>query len=114
MVSDLGIWCFWEDGIYAKCSLGFVWTIIMAFIEIPEMPVLHGEEAVEFLNQMIKEFQQQKGTRLTDKQAETLTKAANQMISIIRAETWAKSTGKLHSSNHLGLFKRFWDSQRSE
>jgi hypothetical protein len=85
----------------------------MSFIEIPEMPVLHGEEAVEFLNQMIKEFQQQKGTRLSDKQAEALTKAANQMIFIIRGETWAKSTGKLHVSNHFWLFKRFRSSQRS-
>jgi hypothetical protein len=85
----------------------------MSFIEIPEMPVLHGEEAVEFLNQMIKEFQQEKGARLTDKQVEALTKAANQMISIIRGETWAKSTGKLHISKHLGLFERFRRSQRS-
>ena len=84
----------------------------MAFIDVPEMPVLHGEEAVEFLNLMIKEFQQQKGTRLTDKQAEALTKAANQMITIIRGEMWAKSTGKLHVSSHLGLFKRFRSSQR--
>ena len=47
----------------------------MAFIEIPEMPVLNGEEAIELLNQMIKEFQQQKGTRLTEEQADALTKA---------------------------------------
>jgi hypothetical protein len=90
-----------------------VWAIFVAFIEIPEMPVLHGEEAVELLNQMIKDFQQQKGARLTDKQAEVLTKAANQMISIIRGETWAKSTGKLHISSGLGLFKRFRGSRRS-
>lgn len=79
----------------------------MSFIEVPEMPVLHGEEAVELLNRMIKEFQQQKGNRLTDKQAEALTKAANQMIMIIRAETWAKSTGKIHASNRLEFFKKF-------
>jgi hypothetical protein len=85
----------------------------MSFIEVPEMPVLHGEEAVDLLNQMIKEFQQQKGTRLTDKQAEALTKAANQMISIIRGEMWAKSTGKIHISNRLGFFKKFRSSQSS-
>jgi len=85
----------------------------MSFIEVPEMPVLHGEEAVELLNHMIKEFQQQKGTRLTDKQAEALTKAANQMISIIRGETWAKSTGKIHISKRVGFFKRFRNSQSS-
>lgn len=84
----------------------------MSFIEIPEIPVLHGEEAVELLNQKIEEFQQQKGKRLTEKQAETLTEAANQMISIIRAETRAKSTGKPHTSNRLGLFERFRRSQR--
>jgi len=88
-------------------------AILMAFIEIPEMPVLHGEEAVELLNQMIKEFQQQKSTRLTDKQAEALTRAANQMISIIRGEIWAKSTGKLHISSRLGLFKRLRGSRLS-
>jgi hypothetical protein len=90
-----------------------VWAIFVAFIEIPEMPVLHGEEAVELLNHMIKDFQQQKGTRLTDKQAEVLTKAANQMISIIRGEIWAKSTGKLRVSSHFGLFKRFRASRLS-
>ena len=85
----------------------------MSFIEVPEMPVLHGEEAVELLNHMIKEFQQQKGTRLTDKQAEALTKAANQMISIIHGEMWAKSTGKIHISKRVGFFKRFRNSQSS-
>jgi hypothetical protein len=90
-----------------------VWAIFVAFIELPEMPVLHGEEAVELLNQMIKEFQQQRGTRLTDKQAEALTKAANQMISIIRGGMWAKSTGKLHISSRLGLLKRLRSSRRS-
>ena len=90
-----------------------MWAIPVSFIEVPEMQVLHGEEAVELLNQMIKEFQQQKGTRLTDKQAEALTKAANQMISIIRGEIWAKSTGKIHISKPLGFFKRFQSSQHS-
>ena len=86
----------------------------MAFIEIPEMPVLHGKEAVELLNQMIKEFQQQKGTRLTDEQAEALTKAANQMISIIRGETRTKKpAGKPHNSGLLSLFRRFGVSQLS-
>ncbi len=85
----------------------------MALIEIPEIPVLHGEEAVEVLNQKIEEFQQQKGKRLTAEQAEALTKAANQMIMIIRGEMWAKSTGKLHIPSHLGLFKRFRGSQHS-
>jgi len=81
----------------------------MAFIEVPEIPVLHGEEAVELLNQKIEEFQQEKGKRLTEGQAEALTKAANQIISMIRSES---STGKLHISNRLGLFKRFRSSQR--
>lgn len=84
----------------------------MSFIEIPEIPVLHGEEAVELLNQKIEEFQKQKGTRLTDKQAEALTKAANQMIMIIRGEMWAKSQGKLQIPNHLGFFKKFRSPQR--
>jgi len=81
----------------------------MSFIEIPEIPVLHGEEAVELLNQKIEEFQQEKGKRLTEKQAEALTKAANQMISMIRART---PTGKIQVSNHWGLLKRIRSSQR--
>jgi hypothetical protein len=80
----------------------------MSFIEVPEIPVLQGEEAVELLNQKIDEFQQQKGKRLTEKQAEALTKAAYQMISMIRAEP---SPRKLHVSNHLGFFKRFGSSR---
>jgi hypothetical protein len=80
----------------------------MPFIEVPEMPVLRGEEAVELLNQKIEEFQQQKGKRLTDKQADALTRAANQMILMIRSEP---PTGKLHVSDRLGLFKRLRSSQ---
>lgn len=79
----------------------------MAFIEMPEIPVLRGEEAVEVLNQKIEEFQQEKGKRLTEKQAEALTKAANQMILMIRSE---RPTG-LHVSDRLGFFKRFRSSQ---
>lgn len=82
----------------------------MASIEISRMPVLNGQEAVEFLNQLMEEFQQQKGKRLTDKQAQALTKAASQMIVTIRAE---KSTGKLHISNHRGFFMWLRSSQRS-
>jgi hypothetical protein len=81
----------------------------MAFIEIPKIPVLHGEEAVEVLNQKIDEFQQEKGKRLTEKQAEALTIAANQMILMIRSES---PTGKLHVSDRLGFFKRLRSSQR--
>ena len=81
----------------------------MAFIEMPEIPVLRGEEAVEVLNQKIEEFQQEKGKRLTEKQAEALTKAANQMILMIRSEP---PTEKLHASDRLGFFKRFRSSQR--
>jgi uncharacterized ferredoxin-like protein len=81
----------------------------MAFIEMPEIPVLCGEEAVEVLNLKIEEFQQEKGKRLTEKQAEALTKAANQMILMIRSEPPAE---KLHASDRLGLFKRFRSSQR--
>ena len=81
----------------------------MAFIEMPEIPVLRGEEAVEVLNQKIEEFQQEKGKRLTEKQAETLTKAANQMILMIRSKP---PTEKLHVPDHLGFFKRFRSFQR--
>jgi len=85
----------------------------MAFIEIPEMPVLNGEEAIELLGEMIREFQQQRGTRLTEKQADALTKAANQIISMIRGESKAKSLGKSRSSGCLSFFKRFGASRLS-
>lgn len=78
----------------------------MAFIEIPEMQVLQGSEAIELLNQMIKEFQQQKGARLTEKQAAALTKTANQMILMIRRETRTKKpAGKPHNPSFLSFFR---------
>ena len=86
----------------------------MSFIEIPEMTVLHGEEAVELLNLKIKEFQQQKGARLSEKQADTLTKTANQIILMIRGETRTKKpAGKPHNPSFLSFFRRFGSSQSS-
>ena len=85
-----------------------MWAILVAFIEIPEMPVLHGKEAIELLNQMIKEFQQQKGARLTEKQVATLTKTASQMILMLRRETRTKKPArKSHNSSFLSFFRRF-------
>ncbi len=92
-----------------RLQVRFIVDDFMAFIEIPKMPVLHGEEAVEVLGQKIEEFQQEKGKRLTEKQAEALTIAANQMILMIRSEP---PTGKLHVSDRLGFFKRLRSSQR--
>jgi hypothetical protein len=78
----------------------------VAFIEIPEMMVLQGKEAIELLNQMIKEFQQQKGTRLTELQADTLTKTATQMILMISGETQIRRARKPHNSSFLSFFRR--------
>ena len=81
-------------------------AILMAFIEMPETTVLHGEEAIELLSQMIKEFQEQKGARLTQKQADTLTKTANQIILMIRGETHKKHPRKPHNSGFLSFLRR--------
>jgi len=59
----------------------------MEFLEIPEFPILHGEEAINAINDFIKELEEQKSRKLTEKQAKTLIKFAKGLITAIEAET---------------------------
>ncbi len=63
------------------------------FIEIPESPVLHGEEAIRALQDFIDELEQKKN-ELADKQSKTLIKIAKVLIVAIEAETWSRTLHK--------------------
>jgi len=56
------------------------------YIEIPKLPTWRGEEAIEALQEIIKEFEQQRGKELTDNQANAMIKLAKGLISSIEAE----------------------------
>jgi len=61
-------------------------------VKIPEFPKLRGEEAVEALNDFIKELGEQRGKELTDKQTNALIKFSLGLISSIEAENLASKT----------------------
>jgi len=73
----------------------------MSFIEHPAVVSLRGEDAVQALQEMIGEFEKQKGKQLTDKQADALVKIANQLIQSIRAE---KPSGETRNR----IKRQFW------
>jgi hypothetical protein len=66
----------------------------MQFIEIPEFPILRGEEAVKALNEFIIELKEQRGKELTAKQTKALIKLAKGLIHSIETETRASTSGK--------------------
>lgn len=55
-------------------------------IEIPEIIVLRGEEAIEALHGFINELEGQRGKDLTDKQTDALVRLAEGLTSSIEAE----------------------------
>ena len=57
----------------------------MQRVEIPEFPVLRGEEAVEALYGFIRELEEQRGKELTDKQTTALIEFSLGLISSIEA-----------------------------
>ncbi len=81
----------------------------MRVIEIPEFPTLRGQEAIDALNEIIKELEQQKGKELTEKQAKALIKVANGLISSIKVEIDSKIPDKRKSSR-FAVFRKFEDS----
>ncbi len=76
----------------------------MQYIKIPKLPIWRGEKAIEALQENIKEFEQQRGKELTDKQADAMIKLAKGLISSIEAEL-AESKAK-KSSHGLGFVAR--------
>ena len=61
-------------------------------IEIPEIIVLRGEEAIEALHGFITELEGQRGEDLTDKQIDALVRLAEGLISSIEAEIQSKAS----------------------
>ncbi len=61
-------------------------------VEIPEFPRLRGEEAIEALHDFMREFEEQRGKELTDKQISVLLKFALGLISSIEAEERSNRT----------------------
>ena len=55
-------------------------------IEIPDIPSLHGEKAIEALAEFVAELEKQSRNQSPDKQAKALVKIAKAMISSIEAE----------------------------
>jgi len=66
----------------------------MTFIEIPDLPVLRGEEAIKALSDFIKELEEEKSEELTVKQTKALTKFARGLISAIEAEAHSTNENK--------------------
>jgi len=80
----------------------------MKLIEIPQFPTLRGQDAIEALNEIIKEFEEQKGKELTEKQAKALIKFANGLISSIEAEMSSGASDR--NKPKCALFKKFEDA----
>jgi len=76
----------------------------LQYIKIPKLPIWRGEEAIEALHENIKEFEQQRGKELTDKQADAMIKLAKGLISSIEAEVAASKSRK--SAQGFGFVAR--------
>ena len=59
---------------------------------IPEFPKLSGEEAIEVLQDFIRELEEQRGVELTTKQTNALTKFSLGLISSIEEENTSNRT----------------------
>jgi len=80
----------------------------MQLIEIPQFPTLRGQDAIEALNEIIKELEEQKGKELTEKQAKALIKFANGLISSIEAEMSSGTSNR--NKPKSAFFKKFEDA----
>jgi len=78
-------------------------------IEVPQFPVLHGQDAIDALNEIIKELKEQKTKELTVKQAKALIKFANGLILSIQAEMSSETLVKKRPK-HAAFLKRFEDA----
>jgi hypothetical protein len=78
----------------------------MRGIEIPEFPVLRGQDAIDALNEIIKDLEQQKGKELTKKQAKALMKVANELIHSIREEMLIEASRK-PKRGKFAIFRKF-------
>ena len=77
-------------------------------IMVPEFPVLRGQDAIDALNEIIKELKEQKDKELTPKQAKALTRFANGLILSIQAEMSSETPTK-KTPKHSAFLKKFED-----
>ncbi len=66
----------------------------MKHIIVPEYPKLRGKEAKQTLLKLIREFEEQRGKELTDKQTNALVMFAKGLISSIEMEMGASPSNK--------------------
>ncbi len=66
----------------------------MRHIGAPEFPKLRGKEAKRALLELIREYEEERGKDLTDKQANALVKIAKGLISSIEMEIGASPSNK--------------------
>lgn len=69
-------------------------------------PVLRGQEAIDALNEIVRELEEQKVKELTAKQAKALTEFANGLILSIQAEMSSETPTKKRPK-HAVLLKKF-------
>ena len=67
---------------------------------------MRGQDAIEALNEIIEELEEQRGKELTKKQAKALIKFANGLISAIEAEMSSETPNK-DKPKHLAFIKKF-------
>jgi len=84
-------------------------VIVVQLIEIPQFPTLRGQDAIEALNEIIRELEEQKSKELTEKQAKALIKFANGLISSIEAEMSSETSNK-DKPKHFAFFKKVEDA----
>jgi hypothetical protein len=85
-----------------------VLVIDTRMIEVPEFPILRGQDAIDALNEIIEEFKEQKGKELTAKQAKALIKFADGLILSIQAEMSSEAQAK-KKLKPVAFLKRFED-----
>lgn len=78
-------------------------------IKVPEFPILRGQDAIDALNEIVKELKEQKDKELTVKQAKALTKFANGLILSIQAEMSSETPTKKRPK-HAAFLKKFEDA----
>lgn len=76
----------------------------MRYIEIPQFPVLQGEQAVKALHGFIRELEEPRKEELTEKQTVALIKLAKGLISSIEGERQAATLAKDVKEKHFVTF----------
>lgn len=79
-------------------------------IKVPEFPILRGQDAIDALNEIVKELKEQKDKELTVKQAKALTKFANGLILSIQAEMSLETPTKKRPKHATAFLKKFEDA----